>query len=83
MSYYYTCVMLLLLCFVLLLVSPSPTFGKDNLQFKLSTRDDELVQMAGYGEEKLSTILVTGSVICEASFDGAGDQPHPWPIQGI
>lgn len=48
--------------------------------YQLSTRE-ELMQMAGYGEDKLSTVLVTGSVLCEASVDGQ-DQLRAWPITG-
>lgn len=51
-----------------------------NSLYQLSTRE-ELMQMAGYGEEKLSTVLVTGSVLCEASVDGQ-DQLRAWPITG-
>lgn len=49
--------------------------------YELSTRE-ELVQMAGYGEEKLSTVLVTGSVLCEACLHGQDDQLRAWPITG-
>ncbi|KAJ0081714.1 hypothetical protein Patl1_09593 [Pistacia atlantica] len=51
-----------------------------NLLYQLSTRE-ELVQMAGYGEEKLSTVLVTGTVLCEACLHGE-DQLRSWPISG-
>ncbi|XP_061339813.1 uncharacterized protein LOC133286415 [Gastrolobium bilobum] len=71
-------VMLLFLCLVFVLGSPAA--GQDNPLFELLSRD-EVVQMAGYGEERLSTVLVTGSVNCEARFHN-GDQPHAWPIPG-
>lgn len=38
---------------------------------------EEMVNMAGYGEEKLSTVLVTGSVLCE--FQNLNDA---WPVPG-
>ncbi|KAK8487463.1 hypothetical protein V6N13_032615 [Hibiscus sabdariffa] len=38
---------------------------KKPILYELSSRE-EMVHMAGYGEEKLSTVLVTGSVVCEA-----------------
>ncbi|KAK7303419.1 hypothetical protein RJT34_14325 [Clitoria ternatea] len=43
----------------------------------LSTRWDEMVQMAGYGEETLSTDLLTGSVYCE-SYRSFGCCQLPW-----
>ncbi|XP_039060090.1 uncharacterized protein LOC120204069 [Hibiscus syriacus] len=47
--------------------------------YELSSRD-EMLHMAGYGEEKLSTVLVTGSVICEACR--LHSQLRSWPISG-
>ncbi|GAB4830724.1 hypothetical protein Ancab_004757 [Ancistrocladus abbreviatus] len=39
---------------------------------------DEMVEMAGYGEEKLSTVLVTGTLLCKSS-----SLPHrPVPVSG-
>ncbi|XP_021719839.1 uncharacterized protein LOC110687490 [Chenopodium quinoa] len=54
---------------------------------EMSSRD-EMVQMAGYGEEKLSTVLITGSVICyEACLAAKHGNHHqlklpPQPISG-
>uniref|UniRef100_A0A7N0UI67 Uncharacterized protein n=1 Tax=Kalanchoe fedtschenkoi TaxID=63787 RepID=A0A7N0UI67_KALFE len=45
--------------------------------FGLSSRE-ELVDLAGYGEEKLSTVLITGSVLC---LDHAASN-HPQPVSG-
>ncbi|KAF5728526.1 hypothetical protein HS088_TW21G00674 [Tripterygium wilfordii] len=43
----------------------------------------EMVQIAGYGDEKLSTVLVTGSVVCEACLHGDGElHLRQWPIPG-
>ncbi|KAF5728835.1 hypothetical protein HS088_TW21G00989 [Tripterygium wilfordii] len=49
----------------------------------LYSNREEMVQIAGYGDEKLSTVLVTGSVVCEACLHGDGE-PHlrQWPIPG-
>ncbi|KAE8715139.1 acyl carrier protein 3 [Hibiscus syriacus] len=49
--------------------------------YELSSRD-EMVHLAGYGEEKLSTVLVTGSVLCEARQLHSQSQPQlrSWPI---
>ncbi|XVF75163.1 hypothetical protein PTKIN_Ptkin13bG0165300 [Pterospermum kingtungense] len=50
--------------------------------YELSSRE-EMVQMAGYGEEKLSTVLVTGTVLCEACLhEDADPQLRAWPISG-
>ena len=83
MSYFCGChalVMLLILGFIFLLGSLAA--GEENRLLELSSRD-EVLQIAGYGEEKLSTVLVTGSVNCEASFHSGSLQPHAWPIPGI
>ncbi|KAI7746502.1 hypothetical protein M8C21_026240 [Ambrosia artemisiifolia] len=34
--------------------------------------DDDLVRLAGYGEEKLSTVVVSGALLCD-------DESHPIP----
>ncbi|CAK7323328.1 unnamed protein product [Dovyalis caffra] len=52
----------------------------DNPLQEFSSRE-ELVQLAGYGEERLSTVLVTGTVLCEACLHGE-TQLHAWPIPG-
>ncbi|KAF8023290.1 hypothetical protein BT93_F0705 [Corymbia citriodora subsp. variegata] len=54
---------------------------EEDPQSELSVRRDEMVEMAGYGEEKLSTVLVTGSVLCEACLPG-DSQIHAWPLSG-
>ncbi|XVF28067.1 hypothetical protein REPUB_Repub14bG0163700 [Reevesia pubescens] len=57
---------------------------KKPILYEFSSRE-EMVQMAGYGEEKLSTVLVTGSVLCEACLHGYAHQEpqlRAWPISG-
>ncbi|KAK4259155.1 hypothetical protein QN277_005515 [Acacia crassicarpa] len=82
----HTLMILLLLCFVLFFLIQSPVTGEDVVDgdFSELLSREEMVQMAGYGEEKLSTVLVTGSVHCEAhNFHGKADhQLHAWPIPG-
>ncbi|KAJ4981913.1 hypothetical protein NE237_032750 [Protea cynaroides] len=41
----------------------------------------ELVETAGYGEAKLSSVLVTGEVLCNGRMDG-DDEPHATPVSG-
>ncbi|KAF5182415.1 Pollen ole e 1 allergen and extensin family protein [Thalictrum thalictroides] len=41
---------------------------ENNPLVELSSRS-ELVELAGYGEEKLSSVVVTGTVVCEACLD--------------
>ena len=56
---------------------------KKPILYELSSRE-EMVQMAGYGEEKLSTVLVTGAVLCEACLHGyAEPKLRAWPISGF
>jgi preprotein translocase subunit SecG len=57
------------------------TAKAENPLQEFSSRE-ELVQWAGYGEEKLSTVLVTGTVLCEACLHGE-NQLHAWPIPGL
>ncbi|MED6121422.1 hypothetical protein PIB30_030015 [Stylosanthes scabra] len=54
--------------------------NNNNPLFEFSSRD-EVVQMNGYGEEKLSTVLITGSLNCEPTFPDH-NQPHAWPVPG-
>ncbi|XP_058753212.1 uncharacterized protein LOC131626414 [Vicia villosa] len=59
----------------------SPEFEEDDhslLDF-LSSRK-EVVETAGYGEEKLSTVLITGSLHCEPNHHL--HHSHAWPIPG-
>ncbi|KAJ6991875.1 hypothetical protein D5086_011855 [Populus alba] len=56
------------------------TAKAENPLQEFSSRE-ELVQWAGYGEEKLSTVLVTGTVLCEACLHGE-NQLHARPISG-
>lgn len=52
---------------------------ENNHLFESYSRE-ELVRIAGYGEEKLSTVLITGSVHCEACLNEA--QLYAWPVSG-
>ena len=81
MSNFRGCHALAMLLLLIFMLESHEAAGVDNPLFELSSRD-EVVQMAGYGEEKLSTVLITGSVNCEAPYR-SGDQPHAWPIPGI
>lgn len=85
MSYfcgYNVVVMLFFMCLLLLLNN------KNNIVLGLGVEDDhqlldlsnrdEVVEIAGYGEEKLSTVLITGSLHC----GGDHHHPHAMPIPG-
>lgn len=54
--------------------------GEDGLIEEVSSRD-EVVQWAGYGEEKLSTVVIDGKLLCHASFDHR-TPPRPFPVSG-
>ncbi|KAL7244464.1 hypothetical protein ACSBR1_016667 [Camellia fascicularis] len=60
--------------------APAAVAGVENPLVELSGRD-ELVRIAGYGEEKLSTVLVSGTVLCEACFDEKA-RTDPRPVSG-
>ncbi|KAG9150926.1 hypothetical protein Leryth_003059 [Lithospermum erythrorhizon] len=55
--------------------------GRLNPLVNLSTRE-ELVHVAGYGEEKLSTVIITGQVRCLSSRVDAQGHQLPQPISG-
>ncbi|KAE9602061.1 hypothetical protein Lal_00040742 [Lupinus albus] len=73
-------VVFVILLLLLLLVNgsmiSSPTQDEQDNSFLDLLSRDEAVQMAGYGQHKLSTVLITGSLLCH--------QPHapPCPISG-
>lgn len=70
----------LLLLVNIVVGSPPSASGVEDYQnlFGLSSRE-EVVEIAGYGEEKLSTVLITGSLHC----DGPNHHhSHAWPIPG-
>lgn len=91
--YYYNNIITLLV-FVCCLITVSMADDHDQVAVQqqnplhqiLSGRKD-LVQIAGYGEEKLSTVLITGSVHCQEACSSSDDhqlQPHlhAWPVSG-
>jgi len=53
---------------------------------ELSSRDD-MVRMAGYGEDKLSTVIITGMVVCDRAClkasHGHRHQLPPHPVSGM
>ncbi|ESW26040.1 hypothetical protein PHAVU_003G086700 [Phaseolus vulgaris] len=73
----YSCGCHTLVTLLFIFVLASLAAGEDNPLLELLSNRDEVVHIAGYGEEKLSTVLITGSVSCEAPH-----QLHAWPLQG-
>ncbi|KAF9610101.1 hypothetical protein IFM89_019966 [Coptis chinensis] len=69
---------LALMLFLFFMVTSSVT---GNPLAELSTRS-ELVELAGYGEEKLSSVIVTGTVGCEACLDNREAETYAWPVTG-
>lgn len=58
----------------------------EEIQLFRSYSREYMMQIAGYGEKKLSTVLFTGSVECEAFLhDHDHDQAplHAWPVSGL
>ncbi|XP_020591182.1 uncharacterized protein LOC110032020 [Phalaenopsis equestris] len=70
---------LLLLLPFFLMPACSSFMAEENPMQLLS--DAELVRLAGYGEERLSSVLVTGSLVCEACLS-AGSELTVSHVQG-
>ena len=66
---------------VFFLGTASVAAGREALLPELWSRED-MVQVAGYGEEKLSTVLVTGTVLCHTCLDKKSQNPSS-PISGL
>ncbi|KAK9267623.1 hypothetical protein L1049_010054 [Liquidambar formosana] len=77
MSDFGGCHNLVMFLFILFFFLGTSKAGREN-PLVMSSRE-YMVEMAGYGEEKLSTVLVTGTVLCEACLDGQA-QLQPWPV---
>ncbi|KAK3039807.1 hypothetical protein RJ639_027120 [Escallonia herrerae] len=69
----------LFFCFFFL-GTPVIAAGRENPLVELSSAED-LTEVAGYGEEKLSTVLVSGTILCEACLDEKARLP-PRPVSG-
>ncbi|PIA25892.1 hypothetical protein AQUCO_10400003v1 [Aquilegia coerulea] len=57
--------LVLMLSLFLMVTHKATARPENNPLVELSSRS-ELVELAGYGEEKLSSVVVTGTVVCEA-----------------
>lgn len=66
---------LFIILFVFLRASPTTA---RHVMFVERSMGDDLSRDAGYGDEKLSTVVVTGSILCDACFDGNSPiRSHP------
>jgi hypothetical protein len=85
MSYFcgfHKLVVLFIFFFIFFTAASTCGAAQENPLLEVSSRED-LVKIAGYGEEKLSTVLVTGSIHCEACLHGDGEpQLRAWPVSG-
>jgi len=62
--------------------SPAAVAGREiNPLVEISSRED-LAQMAGYGEEKLSTVLISGTVFCHETCHPEKARTDPRPVSG-
>ncbi|PWA43684.1 hypothetical protein CTI12_AA506950 [Artemisia annua] len=69
---------ILLFIFLVFLGAPA-TAARHDVMEELFTHD-ELRREAGYGDEKLSNVVVSGSVLCDFCLDGTSvRQSHPIP----
>ncbi|XP_059624833.1 uncharacterized protein LOC132268112 [Cornus florida] len=74
-------IMFLMFIFSFFLGTPVVAGREINPLVELSSRED-LVQMAGYGEDRLSTVLVSGTLLCEDCLDDQKTPLHPRPVSG-
>lgn len=64
--------------FVFCVVNGPATGAKENTDPLTELfNTDESIKFAGYGEDKLSTVLVTGNLLCHPLYQ------RPFPISGI
>ncbi|RZC65884.1 hypothetical protein C5167_009576 [Papaver somniferum] len=70
---------LVMLSLFLLSVQYSAVAGQENPLFE-SSNHLEMVQLAGYGHDKLSSVLVSGTVLCGACLPGEADEDRSSPI---
>ncbi|XP_057470678.1 uncharacterized protein LOC130759553 [Actinidia eriantha] len=71
---------LMFMSFLMFLATPAMAGRQINPLVEFSSRE-ELAEMAGYGEEKLSTVLISGTVLCETCSDENG-QTNPQTMSG-
>lgn len=64
--------------FVFLEITPATAAGKHEDSVIQLSRREELVNWASYGEEKLSTIVISGKLLCHADKHSG----HPYPVSG-
>ncbi|XP_020551963.1 uncharacterized protein LOC105168050 isoform X2 [Sesamum indicum] len=75
--------MMMFLVFVVLVFLQTPTthaMGEDDMAVELSGSND-VVKWAGYGEEKLSTVVIGGKLLCHATASHKLSS-HPHPVSG-
>ncbi|XAR65761.1 hypothetical protein NMG60_11009981 [Bertholletia excelsa] len=72
---------LFLSAFFLVLGAPAAMAARENPLVDFSSRD-ELVKMAGYGEEKLSTVLISGTLVCSSCSHDNKAQTDPGTVSG-
>ncbi|XP_031399298.1 uncharacterized protein LOC116209701 isoform X2 [Punica granatum] len=82
--------MILCIAFCLLGANSVAAAQEDVLNPETPISREDLVKIAGYGEDKLSTVLITGSVLCDEAAgrlndngdDEARTLPRPQPVSG-
>nr|GMD83929.1 uncharacterized protein LOC109174501 [Ipomoea batatas] len=70
----------LLLAFLFFVILESPATA--NLIIDEVYSREELVKIAGYGEDKISTVQIEGKVVCQTCSDGADERSSLHPISG-
>ncbi|KAL2483830.1 uncharacterized protein Fot_45274 [Forsythia ovata] len=61
--------------------TPAMASGREKSIIELPTIDEDLVNWAGYGEERLSRVVITGELLCH-DHRIHKDSVHPSPVSG-
>lgn len=69
----------IVLAIAVFISSPSEAAAAGETAMQLQLPREEMVRIAGYGEEKLSSVLVMGTLLCDAS---PGSELHTSHVAG-
>ncbi|XP_024961628.1 uncharacterized protein LOC112502046 [Cynara cardunculus var. scolymus] len=71
--------MMMMMMMIFFFLVGTPAAMADKPLMELVYTSDELTSLAGYGEEKLSTVVVAGTLLCDSFSDATLIHSHPIP----